>query len=145
MPRCPHHPFPKSHGNPKSMNKLTLNEPAITMQVNVPFIFVMVLKIHEKPWYLTINSFTSFSKKIACAETAELRMMVSYTTYKWGENMADLNEAHVILPHKTNINCIFHDYEFPKQILYSEHKLQRITCIYKFSTFSMEVLCNCKH
>ena len=28
VPRCPHHPFPKSHGNPKSMNKLTLNEPA---------------------------------------------------------------------------------------------------------------------
>ena len=27
-PRCPHHPFPKSYGNPKSMNKLTLNEPA---------------------------------------------------------------------------------------------------------------------
>ena len=25
---CPDHPFPKSHGNPKSMNKLTLNEPA---------------------------------------------------------------------------------------------------------------------
>ena len=24
-----HHPFLKSHGNPKSMNKLTLNEPAI--------------------------------------------------------------------------------------------------------------------
>ena len=29
---CPHHPFPKSHGNPKSMNKLTLNEPAKTGQ-----------------------------------------------------------------------------------------------------------------
>ena len=25
---CPHYPFPKSHGNPKSMNKLALNEPA---------------------------------------------------------------------------------------------------------------------
>ena len=22
VPKCPHHPFPKSHGNPKSMNKL---------------------------------------------------------------------------------------------------------------------------
>ena len=28
VPKCPHHPFPKSYGNPKSMNKLTLNEPA---------------------------------------------------------------------------------------------------------------------
>ena len=28
-PSCPHHPFPKSYGNPKSMNKLTLNKPAI--------------------------------------------------------------------------------------------------------------------
>ena len=28
MARCPHYPFPKSHGNPKSMNKLTLNKPA---------------------------------------------------------------------------------------------------------------------
>ena len=27
---CPHYPFPKSHGNPKSMNKLTLNEAAIS-------------------------------------------------------------------------------------------------------------------
>ena len=24
VPKCSHHPFPKSHGNPKSMNKLTL-------------------------------------------------------------------------------------------------------------------------
>ena len=30
---CPHHPFPKSHGKPKSINKLTLDEPAITMPV----------------------------------------------------------------------------------------------------------------
>ena len=29
VPRCPHHPCPKSCWNPKSMNKLTLNEPAI--------------------------------------------------------------------------------------------------------------------
>ena len=28
VPRCHHHPFSKSHGNLKSMNKLTLNEPA---------------------------------------------------------------------------------------------------------------------
>ena len=31
-PRCPHHPFPKSYGNPTSMNKLTLKEPAITVR-----------------------------------------------------------------------------------------------------------------
>ena len=42
-----------------------------TIQVNVPFIFVMVLEIHRKP---------QFFKKIALAETAELRMTVSYTT-----------------------------------------------------------------
>ena len=30
---CPHHPFPKSHGHPKSMNKLTLNKPAIKQDV----------------------------------------------------------------------------------------------------------------
>ena len=29
VPRSPLHPFPKSLGHPKSMNKLTLNEPAI--------------------------------------------------------------------------------------------------------------------
>ena len=28
VPRSPLHPVPKSHGHPKSMNKLTLNEPA---------------------------------------------------------------------------------------------------------------------
>ena len=30
MPKAPLHPFPKSDGNPKSMNKLALNETAIT-------------------------------------------------------------------------------------------------------------------
>ena len=29
MPKAPLHPVPKFHGYPKSMNKLTLNEPAI--------------------------------------------------------------------------------------------------------------------
>ena len=28
VPRSPLHPFPQSPGHPKSMNKLTLNEPA---------------------------------------------------------------------------------------------------------------------
>ena len=31
VPRSPLHPFPESPGHPKSMNKLTLNEPAITL------------------------------------------------------------------------------------------------------------------
>ena len=30
-----HHPFPKSHGHPKSMNKLTLNKPAKIRNKNV--------------------------------------------------------------------------------------------------------------
>ena len=35
VPRAPLHPVPKSHGHPKSMNKLTLNEPATVEPVTV--------------------------------------------------------------------------------------------------------------
>ena len=43
---CPHHPFPKSQGNPKSVNKLTINEPATILA----FIFSMTLlmKLHAE-------------------------------------------------------------------------------------------------
>ena len=35
VPRSPLHPFPESPGHPKSMNKLTLNEPAITSDIEL--------------------------------------------------------------------------------------------------------------
>ena len=53
----------------------------IRIQVNVPFIFVMVLEIHKKPQFFYDKQLHFiFFEKIACAEIAEPRMTVSYTT-----------------------------------------------------------------
>ena len=53
---CPHHPFPKSHGNPKSMNKLTLNEPAII--------------IRDRSWQVPFGKISStlLEQRTVCAE-----------------------------------------------------------------------------
>ena len=62
------------------------------------------------------------------------------------EKIWRISMKHMLIYHtEERLIAFIHGYDFPKHIVYSENKVQRITWIDKFNIFSMEVLCNCKH